>query len=317
MADEGQSGNKEEPIIINKKKCHGGHAGSHGAWKVAYSDFVTAMMAFFIVMWVLAQSAPVKKAVEHYFSHTDEYSIFTGRRGNILVDLGLKPSKLGEGKGIEKGKGWGEEMAEIAGEDDEKHQFTFWQNQRDSTKQQTHQPVKEDSIKAAKHVVSTGKGISELIKQMAVSQPKIREILKSIQIEISKEGLRITLIETSESVFFEIGSANLTSGAKKILRKLAIEIGKLPNPVDIEGHTDSRKYSPGSIYSNWELSTDRANATRRFMTNNGLWQGQVEQVTGFADKKLKYPENPFDVKNRRISILVRHLNQNDLVQASK
>jgi len=317
MAEEEQSGHKEEPIIINKKKCHGGHGGAHGAWKVAYSDFVTAMMAFFIVMWVLAQSAPVKKAVEHYFSHTEEYSIFTGRRGNILVDLGLKPSKLGEGKGIEKGKGWGEDMAEISGEDDEKHQYTFWQNLRDSTKQQTHKPLKEDSIKAAQKVVSIGKGISKLIQQMAQQQPEIKELLKSIQIEISKEGLRITLIETSESVFFEIGSANLTPGAKKILRKLAVEIGKLPNPVDIEGHTDSRKYAPGSIYTNWELSTDRANSTRRFMEKNGLWDGQVEQVTGFADKRLKYPENPFDIKNRRISILVRHLTESDFIQASK
>ena len=128
---------------------------------------------------------------------------------------------------------------------------------------------------------------------------------------------KIELIETSESVFFEIGSANLKKGAKIILDKLGKEIGKLPNPVEIEGHTDSRKYSSGAAYTNWELSADRANSTRRFLEGHGFWDGQVTQVTGFADRKLKTPENPFDIKNRRIAILIRYLKESDFTGNKK
>lgn len=313
--------NKEQPIIIKKKKKGGGHGGHGGSWKVAYADFVTAMMAFFIVMWILGQSQPVKEAVEHYFSHTEQYSIFTGKRGNVLVDLGLKPSRLGEGKGIQKGQGWGEDKAEASGEDDEKHEFTFWVDFQDSTfgggNSKERYMAKIDSIEAAENVKQATETLQEKLQKLVVKNPEISELLKSISIELTKEGLKIELIESSENVFFEIGSAKLTEGAKKILKQLAQEIGKLPNPVEIEGHTDSRQYSPGAIYTNWELSTDRGNSTRRFLEANGFWQGQVASVIGYADRKLKIPENPFDTRNRRISILVRHLKESDFLKAAE
>jgi chemotaxis protein MotB len=310
MADESH---KEEPIIIKKKKGHGGHGHHGGAWKVAYADFVTAMMAFFIVMWILGQSEPVKEAVARYFSNTQEYNIFEGTRGDVFVDLGMQPSKLGQGKGIEKGKGSGDDKAEIKGEDDEKHEFTFWIDNKDSTLVKPSAEAKQDSIKAAEKVNKTSSVIEEFVQKLQVQTPELEKILKSITIEMTKEGLKIELMETSENVFFKIGSAELTKEAKIILKELAKEIGKLPNPVEIEGHTDSRQYGSGAVYTNWELSADRANSTRRFLQNNGFWDGQVAQVTGYADRKLKTPDNPFDVHNRRIAILVRHMKESDFM----
>ncbi len=309
MADEEnrQQEGKEEPIIIKKKKGGGGGGHHGGSWKVAYADFVTAMMALFIVLWILGQSEEIKESVEHYFSHTEEYSIFTGKRGNILVDLGLKPSQLGEGKGIQKGKGWGEDKAEVAGKDDEKHEFTFWVDWGDSTRNKSKFQAMKDSARAAKRVERAASKLKEEFKEMLAERPELKEIISSLRIEITKEGMRIELIETKGSVFFKIGSAEITKDAKDILKKLSKEIGKLPNPVEIEGHTDSRKYSPNSSYTNWELSADRANATRKAMEKYGLWEGQVIKITGYADRKLRKPENPFDITNRRISILVRNL----------
>jgi chemotaxis protein MotB len=144
--------------------------------------------------------------------------------------------------------------------------------------------------------------------QLMTEMPDMEKILSSIKIEMTKEGLRIELIETTESLFFEIGSSKLSKAAIDILKVLGREIGKLPNYVDIEGHTDSRGYRGASDYSNWELSTDRANASRRMLEREGFWDGQIVEVKGFADKRLRNPDNPFDMSNRRISILIKHMN---------
>jgi chemotaxis protein MotB len=111
-----------------------------------------------------------------------------------------------------------------------------------------------------------------------------------------------------------VGSANLTKPAREILLKLAKEIGKLPNFVEIEGHTDSRPYGSKKGYTNWELSTDRGNSARKILENSGLWEGQLQSVVGFADRKLRVVNNPFDLSNRRISILIRQIQASRFLQ---
>jgi chemotaxis protein MotB len=302
---------KEQPIIIKKKRAHGGHGAHGGSWKVAYADFVTAMMAFFIVMWILGQADQIKKSVTAYFKDPGAYNFVTGKL-TIPVDLGLQAYGEGDSKQNEKGK-----FNFVASQD-------FWDSIKaaksgDADNAGKDKKIKKaiiDSISAAQRVESTAEAIQKYISEELDKKPEMKEILSSIKIEMTKEGLRIELIETKDALFFEIGSADVRPKARDILIELAHELGKLPNFIDIEGHTDSRQYGSGSHYDNWDLSANRANSSRRILEQSGLWEGQVLKVIGNADKKLRNPSNPFDISNRRISLLVRQLNVNDLLNTN-
>ena len=241
MADE----DKLAPIIIIKKKvAHAAHHG--GAWKVAYADFVTAMMALFIVLWLLSSSDQVKKAVGGYFSD---------------------PSG--------KGKQVGSTMAGVG-----------------------------ESISLSKEDMEK---LKEKLEQAMREIPKFKELQDQIQITVTGEGLRVELLETAKGMFFESGNAHPSEIGKEILVKLSTEMGKLPNNIVIEGHTDAKPYSNSRTYTNWELSTDRANAARHYMADNGLRVDQVNELRGFADQQLRKPKDPENASNRRISVIVRYL----------
>jgi chemotaxis protein MotB len=127
---------------------------------------------------------------------------------------------------------------------------------------------------------------------------------------VTAEGLRIELMESEKGTFFESGRPEPTTSGRELMITIAHEIGKLPNKISLEGHTDARPYAGLANYSNWELSTDRANASRRLMMQNGLREDQVVEVRGFADQRLRNPQNPDDASNRRISLIVRYLEKN-------
>lgn len=285
---------REQPIIIKKVKKGGGHGHHGGAWKVAYADFVTAMMAFFIVMWILASSEEVKMQVAEYFNHPDRFDLFTGERKTgpmpVELELGKKPSP-------EKGDGPAEKDFVIK----------FDKETVDTLFSKIQEKAKQDSILAANRVEQVGSELKQKFKSIMAEKPELEKIMSSIKIEMTKEGLRIELIESSESLFFEVGSAKIKPEAMEVLKALSTEIGKLPNYVEIEGHTDSRSYSTKTGYNNWDLSSDRALAARRVLDTSGLWDGQILKVTGFADKNLRNPSNPFDATNRRISILIKQI----------
>lgn len=289
---------REGAIIIKKIKKGGGHGHHGGAWKVAYADFVTAMMAFFIVMWILASTQEVKEQVAAYFKDPGAFNFLTGKR-TVPMNLEMVPEK---GKGEGAGKGEGEAQ---------KTEFTWSFDEKKDTVSKMEKAA-ADSSYAAEKVRSLGKTLKETLGEMVAQKPDLEELLSSIKIEISDQGLRIELIEKSDDFFFEIGSAQLKPRAVEILRKLAVEIGKMPNFVELEGHTDSRGYS-GSGYTNFELSADRANAARRVLAKYGFWDGQIVRVTGFADRMLSNPSNPFDFTNRRVSIVVKQLSTQDFM----
>jgi chemotaxis protein MotB len=235
-------------IIIKKKRGHGGHHG--GAWKVAYADFVTAMMALFIVLWIVGQSSTVKQAISMYFNDPGVFE--NGRGGGILNgSSGSAPS-----------------------------------------------PTSNAAIEMEK-LKAEAKKIGEAI----ASTPEFDKFKDKIQITVAKEGLRIELVENSTGLFFDVGSAQIKPETVKLLKLVAQEVGRLNNSVMIEGYTDARPYV-GKDYSNWELSTDRANTARRILEENGVRQNQVLQVRGFADRNLKHPDQPMEAANRRVSILV-------------
>ncbi len=294
MANNDKKQQKEQPIIVKKKKGHGGHGHHGGAWKVAYADFVTAMMAFFIVMWILASSEETKMLITAYFDDPGAFNFVTGE-AKVPIDLNLMMKQ-------NKGKGKSNMM------------FDFSDELRDSVVSKLREKAIKDSIDAAERVQGIANKFGKYWEELKLEKPDIKELLNSIKIEMTQEGLRIELIESSEDLFFEVGSANLKNNAVMILETIAQEIGKLPNPVEVEGHTDSRGYSSSSGYTNWDLSADRALSARRILTKDSyLWDGQVSKVTGFADRKLSNPENPFDVSNRRVSILIKHLDTKEFM----
>ncbi|OPY78871.1 MAG: Motility protein B [Syntrophorhabdus sp. PtaU1.Bin058] len=144
-----------------------------------------------------------------------------------------------------------------------------------------------------------GKKIGEAI----AATPEFNKFKDKIQIEVTKEGLRIELVENSTGLFFDIGSAKIKPETVQLLKLVAKEVGRLPNNIVIEGYTDARPYVTPN-YSNWELSTDRANMARKVLEENGVRKDQVVGVKGFADRNLKIPDKPLDFANRRVSILV-------------
>lgn len=288
---------KEQPIIIKKIKKYKRHDAHAGAWKVAYADFVTAMMALFIVLWVLASSEEVKKNVEAFFDNPGAFNLVTGKPvGGAEINMQVVP---------QKGEGGEKEKKPLV--------IQFDQKTADTLSEILMQKAREDSIQAANQVLQTGETLKKYFQELKSENPKFKELIESLKIEITSEGLRIELLEDKESLFFKVGSAQLTPQAIEILKILGKEIGKLPNNVVIEGHTDSRKYSGKTAYTNWELSADRANSARRVLFQAGLWDGQIAQVVGYADTKLRNPQNPFDLVNRRVSILIKQFGVNQFL----
>jgi len=231
------------PIIIVKKKK--GHEGGHGgAWKVAYADFVTAMMALFIVLWMMNASKQIQEAVGGYFK-----------------------DPRGTAKKVGSNRNGGETYVAIKREDMEK--------------------LKEQILQSIHHLDPMDK------------------LKNQIEITVTAEGLRIELMESAKGTFFQLGSSEPTEALRELLKVLAMELGKLPNKISIEGHTDSMMYV-GQKYDNWDLSSDRANEARRLMQNEGIHNEQLSQVRGFADRVPRNGVSPQDPSNRRVSLIVQY-----------
>ena len=150
------------------------------------------------------------------------------------------------------------------------------------------------------------KEMAEKILEEIKNSPKLKDFSKQVKVEFTKEGLRIELVENSQSFFFDIGTSHLKPEASEVIGVIGHQLGGLPNHIVVEGHTDSRPYSGVNGYTNFELSADRANSARRILMTNGLRDKQLDEVRGYADSRLRNKENPLDVTNRRISILVKY-----------
>jgi chemotaxis protein MotB len=254
-----------EPIRITKKVRARGHHG--GAWKVAFADFVTAMMALFMMLWIVGQQQHVKQQVAQYFRHP---GVFDTTPGSLLPETTtLIPNTL--------------EQEQVAATDAmaSLHAAHPWHPQE----------LLLGHLKAR-------------LQSLLVTMPELTQLQKQIAIAVTPEGLRVDLLEQATSSFFDTGSTRLNPSAMALLRVIADELRALPNAIILEGHTDSSPYTTPATYSNWELSTDRAQSARRLMEHYGVPPDRIAQVRGYADKKLRYPEHPYDIRNRRISILI-------------
>jgi len=253
------------PIIIKKKKVvgHGGHHG--GSWKVAYADFVTAMMAFFMVMWIMGMSAETREVIAGYFN---DPMGFTKNEPKVGVNIASFKSNMPR------------TIADTSGKS---------APSVDSIMKRNEDEAKKLEKKIVKAVNEGGAGMAKM--------------LKNIEFSISEEGLRIELIEAAGSVFFQSGKALIRPEAAKLVQKIAPLIVQSGRGVVIEGHTDAMPY-PGTGYDNWDLSTDRAASMRRMLLHSGVSEERFLEVRGYADKKLRVPADPYHYSNRRVTLLL-------------
>lgn len=260
---------RHQQIIIKKvKKKQGG--GSHGgSWKVAYADFVTAMMAFFLLLWLLSMVSDEKRiALSEYFK---EYSIFK-ESGSSAISMNQRnladPQFAGEAsRGGGKGKG----------------QAEFGQ-------------------KKTKKNLSAGD--EENVKKIRASiENKMAEMRDQILVDVIEGGIRIQIFDAEGAMMFASGSDQPTSKAKEILRLVSENINTMPGKIVVEGHTDSAPFKGGQT-TNWELSTSRASAARRELEATGVDPARFARIVGYADQELLIPLDPLDQRNRRISIIV-------------
>jgi chemotaxis protein MotB len=258
-----QEKEQKEPLIIVKKKA--GHGGGHhgGSWKVAYADFTTSMMAFFLVMWLVAQSPEVRESVAGYFK--DPTGFKKGGSSSVLPKQGTSIIEM--------------------------------KSKNSMTKELSRKQMEKE---ARKQLAQAAADIANALRQ----DPAFSSLKNQIEVQMTAEGLRIQLLDSSGETFFEKGSAELKANTKILLSVIAQQLGRLSNKIIIEGHTDSHQYAETANYTNWELSADRCNSARRYMTSNGLHFAQVSEVRGFADTEPRIAGNATDPRNRRISIIV-------------
>ncbi|MCX7822952.1 MAG: OmpA family protein [Syntrophobacterales bacterium] len=264
---------EQKPIIKKVKKVSGG--GHHGgSWKVAYADFVTAMMAFFLLLWLITMTSPEKRArLAHYFKY---FSIFE-KSGSSILDgqTGVTPYP---------GAPLMEQIKESESKKEEKPPDHF-------------------------DVGSEIGGVPKLRKAELVEKLKflvqysLMEVKDQVMIDTVPEGVRIQVVDQEGRSMFAPGSAQLSPEAKKILKVITDAINGLDNKITIDGHTDATGYSAGR-YTNWELATARASAARQEMERNGLDPDRISRVSGYAATQPLFPENPNDPRNRRISITI-------------
>ena len=249
----------EQPIIIKKKKAHGGHAHHGGSWKVAYADFVTAMMAFFMVMWIMGLSDESKAQIQGYFNDPLGFNKTMPKSKQVISIKGVPAMRPGTSREPD-GQRFAKEEQEM------------------------------------RRIVSEVKGALE-------KDPKLKGLLKQVEVSITREGLRIEFIESAHTAFFASGSSELVPVAKDMLGKIAPILAKSGREMMVEGHTDSVPY-PSQTYTNWDLSSERALALRRALATGGVRYPQFRSVRGLADTQLRDPGNPRNSINRRVTILL-------------
>lgn len=288
-----------QPVVIKKVKkvSGGGHHG--GAWKVAYADFVTAMMAFFLLMWLINTTSPEqKRGIADYFAPA-AVSASTSGTGGVLGGTAIST----EGSRSQGSKSIIEQLSPESPR-------TISRDRQEIRDQNTpvariKLDVTEESLNAALAIRERAEfeRAEQSLRQAIESMPELAELSKQLIIDQTPEGLRIQLVDQEGRSMFEKGSARPNARAIRLLEAISPIIDRLPNRLSISGHTD-RRPTDDSNYSNWELSSDRANAARRIMSENGVLADRFARVSGKAGSEPLYADDPDLPGNRRISIVL-------------
>jgi chemotaxis protein MotB len=268
-----------QPIIVKKIK-KGGHGHHGGAWKLAYADFVTAMMAFFLLMWLLGTTdAATRKGISEYFNDPYKASLEGGK------DVGARTSLMEAGG------------SDLITQDNGQDQNGATEDSQPTPEEIEKQMEKMDQAKLEE--------LKEKIAKMIDENEKLNEFKEQIKLETTPEGLRVQIIDNKNQPMFKLASSETEASVKTILQQLAPVINELPNKISVNGHTDARPFPANQTgYTNWELSSDRANAARQEMVKGGLSEGKILRVTGLSSSIPYNPQDTMDPMNRRISIIV-------------
>jgi chemotaxis protein MotB len=274
----------KRPIIVVKRKVGG--AGHHGgAWKVAYADFVTAMMAFFMVMWLVASVSKEQRAA--MFEYFNNPSMEQGK------SVKAAPGQAGPGGAstsvIDLGGGMDAPKSAPQVENEGLGQVT------------TVDEAKRIAQEAEKKQLES---LMDELKKAIDNSQALQPFKDQLLLDITPEGLRIQIVDKQNRPMFDLGKSNLKDYTAQILREVAKYLNTVPNRISLSGHTDHKPYSGTRGYTNWELSADRANAARRSLLEGGLQEQKIARVVGLASSVLFDRENPYNPINRRISIIV-------------
>jgi chemotaxis protein MotB len=264
-------GKKLQPIIIKRVK-RGKHGGAHGgAWKIAYADFVTAMMAFFLLMWLLGSTSKGDlEGIASYFSNPVKVSLMGGDGAGDSTSI-----IQGGGPRLETSKG------------------------NIGKKGKSDQPSSE--LNESRKLQDLKRSITESINK----RPNLSEYKNQIRLEMTRDGLQIDIMDHQKRPMFDIGQAAVKPYMREILHEIGASLKEVDNLISLSGHTDATQYSSGLRgYSNWELSADRANASRRELVIGGMPQNKLKRIAGMAETNLLDAQNPNNPINRRISVLV-------------
>ncbi|WP_033074434.1 flagellar motor protein MotB [Sphingopyxis sp. MWB1] len=268
------------PIIV-KKVIEGGHGGHHGgAWKVAYADFVTAMMAFFLLMWLLgATTEKQRKALADYFAPTivQTKQDSAGSKGlfggESLVSVDKYPHRQGQTgtrtMTIPRDATGGPREASGRERENERRRFQL---------------------------------LAQSLNEKLLSKSELKRLARNLRFTETMEGLRIDVVDDADLSMFQLGTSELTPAGARLFSEIATVVAAVPNQLMIRGHTDSAPWSAGSGTNNWRLSVDRAEVTRNYLEYRGIGTERFQRIEGVADREPHIPSDRLDPRNRRISI---------------
>jgi chemotaxis protein MotB len=279
---------KLQPIIIKRVK-KGGHAAHGGAWKIAYADFVTAMMAFFLLMWLLGSTSEGdKKGIADFFQTPLKVSLLGGGTGS--------------GDSSHVIRGGGTDLTRQTGQ--------VKRGEVEAPRAAVNLlALKEEQRKAE---AARLEALKQKVSSVLAGNPRLAAMRSQIRLDLTKDGLRIQIVDELNRPMFDSGSAVVRPHMRELLREIGAVLAEVPNRLTLEGHTDAQPFGGGERgYSNWELSSDRANASRRELISGGLPDRRVLRVQGLASSNLFVPSEPNGPTNRRISIIVMNREAED------
>ena len=281
---------KLQPIIIKRVK-KGGHAVHGGAWKIAYADFVTAMMAFFLLMWLLGSTSEGdKKGIADYFQSPMKVALLNGGTGS--------------GDSSSLVKGGGEDLTRSGG------QVKKGEVEADKSTINLRK-LKEEQVRAESAKL---KELQDKVESELKNNAKLSQFASQIKLDMTRDGLRIQIVDEQSRPMFDSGSAVVKPYMRDLLRAIGSVLIEVPNRLTLEGHTDAMPFPGGERgYSNWELSADRANASRRELVAGGLTEDRVLRVQGLASSSPFSRDDPQSPQNRRISLTVMNREAEDRV----
>jgi chemotaxis protein MotB len=300
-------------VVIIKKVKKGGHGGHHGgAWKVAYADFVTAMMAFFLLLWLLNVTTDVqKRGIADYFDPTLA-SRSTSGAGGVLGGTSIgspgseKQALVQPSFDVSHGS-----PRQLEDSDDSDNDSGATGDQNDNGTGSVGKKNKQQKLTAdefqeelAEREQQRFQEAKAALEQAVREVPELRALANNLLIDETSEGMRIQIVDRDKTPMYPLGSAEMLDSSKKLVSLVTQVVAKLPNKISITGHTDSTQYALSAKYTNWELSADRANASRREFIADGMPAARIERVVGVADQDPLDKNDPAAPHNRRISIVL-------------